>query len=372
MTTAPRPERLLAITYGHVADTIAAIPALRGLRAAYPGTRIDVLCLEAVAPIMRACPYVDQVVSWNDFRRKGRPGDRVEKAAVLAALAARLRGRRYDTTLVLHRSTRTMRALAGLLGSSVRAGVSDGSDGYTHHAPAEAHVESSRDENRRVLDAIGVIDDGGATELWCDDGDRENAASLLGEVTTPLIGIHTGSDWSCQQWLPERFAMVGSALARAADVRLVLTGSGSESGLVAEVARGLSGAMLDLSGRTSLGAFIAVVQRLDLLICVNSAAAAIAEAVGTPRVVLLGPEDPRHCGLESGPACRIVQPGGHRSPGSWCELGRWGVLSGCESPICRGLGGLADLDPQQVIDAALELLPSTAATPVRPLVGAQG
>ena len=99
-----------------------------------------------------------------------------------------------------------------------------------------------------------------------------------------------------------------------------------------------------------------MIRELDVLVCVNSAAAAIARAVGTPAVVLLGPEDPRLTGLVAGDRLRIVQPGERLIPGSWCEFGRWGLLSGCESPMCRGLSGLDQLDPMTVVEEVHGLL----------------
>lgn len=354
-----RPDgRVLAIVYGHVADTMAAIPALRSLRSALPEARLEVLCLSSVAPVLRDCPYVDGLLTWNDFRRKGLRGARAEKAMVLATLAARVRARRYDAVLVLHRSFRVLRRLASTSGAPTTAGVSDGRDGYTHPAPEPATgIESSREENRRVLEAVGVDDDLGPIELWTAEADRRHAELLLGERDgRVLIGLHPGSDWSCQQWLPARFGEVGAELQRAAGARIVITGSAAERQLEDEIADGLPEAPVRCAGRTTVGQLAAVIDQLDALVCVNSAAAAIARAVGTPAVVLLGPEDARLTDLVPGDRLRLIQPGGRLTPGSWCEFGRWGLLTGCESPMCRGLSGLDRLDPANVVGETMGLL----------------
>jgi len=356
-TPIPPRGRVLAIVYGHVADSMAAVPALRSLRRGLPGTRIELLCLSSVAPLLEPCPYVDEVLAWDDFRRKGLRGARAEKAAVIAALALRLRRRRYDAVLVFHRSFRALRRLAAMSGAPVVAGVSDGGDGYSHPAPEPAGgLESSREENGRVLAAVGLADDGGPIELWTDEPDRARARSLLAGAGRPLVGLHPGSDWSCQQWLPERFAAVGSALQRGLGAGVVITGSGAELELQEEIADGLAEPPVRAAGRTTLRGLAAVIRELDVLVCVNSAAAAIARAVGTPAVVLLGPEDPRLTGLVAGDRLRIVQPGERLIPGSWCEFGRWGLLSGCESPMCRGLSGLDQLDPMTVVEEVHGLL----------------
>lgn len=347
---------VLVVVYGHLSDTMAATPALRSLRAALPGARLDVLALRSARPVLSRCSYVDAVIEWRDFQHKGTSLSRVEKGAVVTALGLRLRRRGYDATLVLHRSNRPMRRLAGLVGSRIRAGVSDGSDGYTHAAAPAASVESSRRENARVLAAVGISDDGGPVELWPSTAEIAAAGRLIAGARRPLVGIHAGADWSCQQWLPDRFAAVASTLQREVGATIILTGSANELALQEEVCSELPVAPIRAVGRTTFGELVEVVRRLDLLICVSSAASSVAGAVGTPSLVLLGPEDGRHTGMEPSAARRVLQPGGIRPGGSWCELGRWGVLSGCESPICRGVGGLSELGASEVSRAALEML----------------
>jgi len=350
-------RRVLVVIYGHVADTVAATPGLRSLRKAYPRSRIEALVIEASGPVLRGCPYVDEVLTWKDFQLKGTRFARVEKTAALGALGWRLRQRRYDAVLVFHRSFRAIRRLASVSGAAVRAGVSGGRDGYTHWAPPPDGVHSSRDENRRVLEAIGVEEDGGPMELWTTTSDQAAADRLLaGSGSGPLIGLHPGSDWSCQQWLPESFAAVGRALQGRLGARIVITGSASELSLQEGIADGLAEAPVRAAGATSLGELVALIRRLDLVICVNSAPAAIARALGTRAVVLMGPEDPRLTGLEPGAMLGIMQPGRRLAPGSWCEFGRWGVLSGCESPMCRAISGLDQLEPADVTAAAMKLL----------------
>jgi ADP-heptose:LPS heptosyltransferase len=359
MTAPPHvnPQRILIIVYGHVADTIAAIPGLRSLRREYPLARLDVLVVSGAAPILSNCPYVDEVLVWNDLQRKGMSFARAEKLAATAALVMRIRRRRYSAVIVFHRSFGFMRRLAAASGAAIVAGMSDGGDGYTHQAARSVQPESSRDENRRVLEAFGVQEDGQPIELWTS-ADDESAADRLIELggSGPLIGLHPGSDWSCQQWLPQAFSAVGRSLQLTLGANLVITGSAGEVSLQEEIAHGLLQPAMRAAGRTTLNELVALVRRMDLLISVNSSAAAIARAVGTPTVVLLGPEDARFTGLEPGVHQQMVQSEIPQEGGSWCEFGRWGILSSCESPMCRGLGGLADVHPDRVFHDAITLL----------------
>lgn len=353
-------RRILVIAYGHVADTMAAIPALRSLRKAYPSATVEVLALEAAAPILGPCPYLDRLLTWSDFQHKGSRLAKAEKLAVISALALRMRRRRYDATIVLHRSSGAIRRLAAMIGTPVLAGVTDGSAAYTHAAPAGSGVESSRDENRRVLCAIGVNEDGGGLEIWSSRTDSEWAQQFLAGRRKPIVGLHPGSDWSCQQWLPERFAAVARELREHTGATIVVTGSQTERELEAEIVDGAGPEVVQACGITTFGQFVEVVRRLDVLVSVNSAAAAVARATGTPAVVLLGLEDARYTGLVNSSRQTVIQPGGPAHQGGWCEFGRWGVLSGCQSPMCRGLGGLERVLPATVTAAAMRRLGSPA------------
>ena len=349
--------RILVVVYGHVADTMAAIPGLRSLRKAAPEARIEVLVIRASEPVLRHCPYVDEVLSWRDFQLKGSKVARIEKAAALGALGMRLRRRNYDSVLVFHRSFRSIRRLAVLSGARVSAGISQGQDGYSHPVAAPSGTFSSRDENSEVLAAVGVVEDGGPLELWTTPEEEAAASRLLGSVARgPLVGLHPGSDWSCQQWLPSSFAEVGRRLQALTGASVVITGSTSEIPLQEEIVDGLAGRFVRAAGATTFGDLVALIRRLDLLICVNSAPAAIARAVGTRAVVLLGPEDARLTGLEADHRISVLQPGARLEPGSWCEFGRWGVLSGCESPMCRAISGLDQLLPEHVVKTATRML----------------
>src|SRR5260370_24047151 len=109
-----------------------------------------------------------------------------------------------------------------------------------------------------------------------------------------------------------------------------------------EIAAGLFEPPIRAAGGTTLGELVALTRPLDMMICVNSSAAAIARAVGTPAVVLLGPEDSPFTGPQATDRIRGIQAPTAVNAGGWCGFGRWGRLSSCESPMCRGLRGLAD------------------------------
>src|SRR5689334_3183035 len=63
-------KRILVIVYGHLADTMAAVPALRSLRNAHRTAQIDVVALESTRLVLGPCPYIDRLITWKDFQHK--------------------------------------------------------------------------------------------------------------------------------------------------------------------------------------------------------------------------------------------------------------------------------------------------------------
>src|SRR6185437_1513914 len=74
--------------------------------------------------------------------------------------------------------------------------------------------------------------------------------------------------------------------------QIVLTGGAGERPVTAAVRQAMRGPALDLAGETGLGAFAAVVDRLDLLVTNDTGAWHLAVATGTPSVAVIGPGQP--------------------------------------------------------------------------------
>ncbi len=179
----------------------------------------------------------------------------------------------------------------------------------------------------------------------------------LAGLPRPWIGLHAGARAASRRWPAERFAAVVAELARREGATIILTGGPDEVETVDRVAGLLgivssrapkgeagpaatgplhvlrassqpsrasssspsphrqggsrsqgsaltssvssvpsvvnSSALLNLAGRTSLGALAAVIRQLDLYITNDTGPSHLAEAVGTPSITLFGPADPR-------------------------------------------------------------------------------
>lgn len=351
-------RRILVTAYGHIADVLPSGPALRALRETYPRAHITVLIVGYVKEMMAACPYVDEVFVIKDFRYKGTRRGKLEQLLKLGALAPRL-WRRYDLALVFHARSRFLTRLIWLSGAKVRAGFADvASPGMlTHSAQPFEGIASFRDENRRVLEAIGITSMPASLELWPGAEDEAAVQRLLDATQVKqddlLIGLHPGSHWTCQQWSAKEWAAVADALASTYGARLVITGAQDERPLAEAIIQHMTVAdarPIDATGKTSILQFAALIKRLNLLICVNSAASQVGLAMQTPTLNLVGYENPVWTApLKTEPMTIVRGCDDSNAVEYWCPYGVWGKLSQCHRAECVGIGGLSLITPRMVL-----------------------
>jgi ADP-heptose:LPS heptosyltransferase len=147
------------------------------------------------------------------------------------------------------------------------------------------------------------------------DDDEEEARRVLSDadVDEPPIVLHPGSGWPPKNWPAVRWRRVAEALARRFHTRPLVAGTAAEQTLARDVALGTPA--IDLAGRLSLGALMAVHRQARLVVTTDSGALHVAAAMGAPAVAVFGPGDPLRFAPLAPPArVRIVRAGLPCSP----------------------------------------------------------
>src|SRR5690606_37836458 len=147
----------------------------------------------------------------------------------------------------------------------------------------------------------------------------ERASALLVEHGVPaearLVGFAPGAAYGqAKQWPPQRVAEVIARLAREHGVTSIAFGAvhdraaarAIESWLRAH-APDVASRFVDLIGRTSLGALIGAIGRVEAFVANDSGAMHLAAAIGRPVVAVFGPTDERAT-RPIGPHAVITRP----------------------------------------------------------------
>ncbi|MGB2569045.1 glycosyltransferase family 9 protein [Micromonospora citrea] len=268
-----------------VGDLATAVPALRALRAAYPGEELALAAPAWLAPLVDLVGAVDRLLPTDGLGPPPWPP---------APLAVNLHGR----------GPQSHRMLAGagrlLAFRCPEAGHLDG--------PPWRSGEHEVARWCRLLAWYGIP---------ADRGDLALRRPVPGGSPTGATIVHPGSKIPEKRWPAGRFAALARELAGRGH-RVVVTGSADERDLAGRVAAG-AGLPADavLAGGTDLGELAALVAGARLVVSGDTGVGHLATAYGTPSVLLFGPVPPAEWGPPPDrPRHRVLWAGTGDSSGS--------------------------------------------------------
>lgn len=281
--------RLAVLRSGGLGDLVGAEPALAALRVAYPAAEITVLGAEHMRPLV-----ADRPGPWDRFVavplvpgvRGGAGPDAIP--AEVEAWAAEQAAYGYDLAVQLHGGGGNANPLLRRIGARVTAGpAAPGAPRLDVHVTwTPFHSDSLR--WLEVAAAVGAPPVRLTPRLVTTSYERAAAADVLGPDTYArerYAAVHLGATDPRRCWPPERFAAVADALSEQG-ARVLLVGSADDrargAALVAALTR--ADAVVDLTGRLSLGQLLGVLERCDLLVGNDSGPRHLAVALGTPTV----------------------------------------------------------------------------------------
>lgn len=166
------------------------------------------------------------------------------------------------------------------------------------------------------------------------------ADALAAGLPQPFVLINPGAGWGAKRWPVERYAVVAKALAEAGYGVVVNAGPGETS--LAEELRGLSGGSAIVMQPTLIE-LIAIMRRASLAIAGDTGPLHLASALGKPVVGIFGPTDPARNGPFGGEFRVLRHPESKRDHTRHAEPE----------------AGLLTIEPNAVLDAAMELLEGT-------------
>jgi ADP-heptose:LPS heptosyltransferase len=257
-----------------VGDLATAVPALRGLRAAYPDHPLVLAAPRWLAPLVSCVDAVDRLLPVDGLAPHTLP---------TADVAVNLHGRGPESHRLLLASEPSRLLAFACPDIGFRAG------------PEWTEEEHEVARWCRLLRWYGIA---------CDPDDLALHRPRPDRVPVGVTVLHPGAKAPARRWPAERFGSLARALT-AAGHRVVVTGSPGECGLAARVATlgGLPGAAV-LAGRTDVGDLAALVAYARVVVCGDTGVAHLATAYGTPSVVLFAgmsparwgppPDRPRH------------------------------------------------------------------------------
>ena len=270
----PRPD-LLVLRALKLGDLLVAVPALRGLRRAFPDHRIRYAAPAWLAPIVELVGGIELLdVAGIDVP--------LPVPAGLVDVAVNLHGRGPESVRRLE-DLRPRRRIGHRY---------DRPDGPAWDGPRWVDAVPERQRWTRMLAWHGIA---------ADPDDLHLAPPACRSRRPGAVVVHPGAGSESRRWPVGRFAAVAAALVRAGH-EVVLTGNADERPRALAVA---SAAGVDpdavLAGRIGLAEMAALVADAAAVVSADTGAAHLASAYRRPSVVLFGPAPVHQWGPPPGP-----------------------------------------------------------------------
>lgn len=322
----PPPAEVLIVVTRRIGDVLLATPLIRSLKAAWPGTAIDVLVFAGTQGALAGNADIRTVIAVPERPTFG------EQCTVVKSLF-----RQYALALSLVPGDRP--TLYAYLAGRKRAGLLVGTtkeawkqrllDAWVPFDDLNTHTV------RMHLSLAAVLGIPASSDIpvgWTAR-DAEAVDELLGNHpdARPLAVFHTYPKFRYKLWPLERWQSLGAALARGG-YRLALTGSAdaAERAFIDALAARLPPDTVNAAGLLTLSGSACLVSRAAAYIGADTAMTHIAAALGVPTVALFGPSNP----VKWGPWPRAHPP--ERNPWQRCgsqQVGNVALVQGLQACV---------------------------------------
>lgn len=297
--------RILIINPFGIGDVLFSTPLVRAIRKTFPSAYIAYLGNRRTEEILCRNPNLDELfvyekdeftALWDQSRWGG--------LRALLRLSQRVHRRRIGLVIDLSLGERYS-LLLKLMGVRQRVGFDFRHRGrfLTHRLVIDGYQDRHVVEYyARLLAMIGIRLLDRRFELRLSQTDAAGVTRRLTELGIPhghrLIGLIPagGVSWGIQanfrRWSEHGFVHVSRALSQQYPMRILVFGESRDRSVCAQIAQAIGPAAIDLSGRTSLGEFVGLIGRCELVIANDGGPVHIAASQGVKTVSIFGPVDP--------------------------------------------------------------------------------
>ena len=283
----PSPIRnILFIRTDRIGDLVLTTPAFAAIKTAFPNSMLTVLASRGNVGLLNHHPWVDQFFVYDSA---------VSISAKINMIKS-LRTRRFDIIIdPLTGHDLAPAVLACLIGAPIRIGFSGfGREVFFNRTAAAAGSDRHMvDAISDLIHLIGVADGGRDPQLFLGTEEMEWAGRWADRVNPErkrLVGIHPGAYYETQRWGAANFAGLIQRLSLESDCRVVLLGGLAEEGLVRRISEQV-GEIPPVFISSNLRQALAMISRLDFLVCNNSGPLHMAAALSVPTLSFMGPTE---------------------------------------------------------------------------------
>jgi len=280
-------SRILIVQTAFIGDVILITPLIRAVNDLYPHAKLDVMVVPEAAGLLNNNPYIDRIIRFD--KRRSRTS--------FFQIVKQLRLARYDLVISPH-SSFTTHLLLWMSGATVRIGYARGFLSgilMTQQVPHPKGIHKIL-KNLSLLTPLTNRSFSIQTELFPGPEDEKHADELLSSLLDPdrpLIAIAPGSIWNTKRWPLEYYNQLVKSLLKNG-FSIVLIGGESDRSQCDHLLKDNHPAnsvtqIINTAGKSNLLTSSAILKSAKLLICNDSGALHMANAVKTKVFAFFGP-----------------------------------------------------------------------------------
>jgi len=303
-------KRILIVKPSSLGDVVHTLPLVHAIKRTSPSCYLAWVIQRGFVGIIAHDPAVDEILpidipSTSDPQA---PPGVVWKATVatisaLRDLRRKFRAHPYDVVLDLHASFRSG-LIARLNPKGTRIGFADAKELNTwfqhDHIRLPESVTHAVDKNLGFAAYFGIAPISEDFRMVTSPKGRVRAEAFLAAYgigsNERLIYANPAARWETKFWYPEGWAELADLFMERVHASVVFGGSPDDLSHIESIARLMKQPPLVAAGKLDLAASVALLERADVYVGVDSGPMHIAAFTGTPVVALFGPTDPARVG----------------------------------------------------------------------------
>lgn len=276
-------------------DMLCAVPAFKALRNAYPTAEITLIGLPwAKSFVQRYSAYINRFIAFPGY--EGLP-EQPYNAESFAYFISAMQQEKFDLLLQMQGNGSIVNTMLQQLNAKNMAGFQKGSDknnkGFFIQYPSGLH-EVQR--HLALMKALGIPAHDEQLEFPFTETDYKEYNSLFLPVDNKrYVCIHPGSRGMQRRWPPQLFAAIADYCIDKG-YAVVVTGTADEYEITKELLKCAHHPLIDLTGKTSLGAIGLLIKNAFMLVANCTGVSHIAAAVQTPSVIISLDGEPERWG----------------------------------------------------------------------------
>jgi lipopolysaccharide heptosyltransferase II len=342
-------KRILVVRNGLVGDTVFVTPVLKRLRENFPNSELDFATSAKSLPLLKNYPYVDAI-----YPIPAEYSTRKHSRFFFA-----LRKHRYDLVIVQEVNSHYV-VMAKLTMARFLAGFKNSLGfllDYSVLRPRGVHAVLAELETVRGWTRSSPSN---CPELPITTVELNEAREILManrvSDSDSIVCIHPGCSGTGaeREWLPRYYSELADLLIETKTLKVIFTGVEQDRKLVEGIRVSMRNSSESLVGKTSIRQLLGILKFSKVAIGPDTGTLHLANAVGTPVVMLSGPNDP----VDTGPfdvygrsqSVRVDMPCigcVHRDP----KPAQWEICKNIRPVLC-----MEKLSPEMVFNAVGEVL----------------